>query len=217
MRGEILQYDDNKGSGYITGKDLKQYRFERSDLQQLYPVQPGMHVSFTPNGDKADKVFLLDHQKYISEPIKRRPSYEPTNDYDTNQNPSLWDHFYTCITDKYATFEGRANLKEYWSFILFYTLIFFVLAFVTIMISSSQNELEAGRIPGLTAVTMFLYLIAMIVPNCAVTVRRLHDIGLSGWFILLSFLPFGGFVVLFMTLLPSEKGANNFGPPSNQH
>ena len=83
----------------------------------------------------------------------------------------------TCLKDKYANFKGRASRSEFWFFYLF-LVIGYAISISTIFISI---KLLIG--------TMSIFVLAMIIPSLAVTVRRLHDINKSGWFILLP-LPF---------------------------
>ena len=83
----------------------------------------------------------------------------------------------TCLKDKYANFKGRASRSEFWFFYLF-LVIGYAISISTIFISI---KLFIG--------TMSIFVLAMIIPSLAVTVRRLHDINKSGWFILLP-LPF---------------------------
>ena len=83
----------------------------------------------------------------------------------------------TCLKDKYFNFKGRASRSEFWFFYLF-LLIGYATTISTIFISI---KLFIG--------TMSIFVLAMIIPSLAVTVRRLHDINKSGWFILLP-LPF---------------------------
>ena len=83
----------------------------------------------------------------------------------------------TCLKDKYANFKGRASRSEFWFFYLF-LVIGYATTISTIFISI---KLFIGIIS--------IFVLAMIIPNLAVTVRRLHDINKSGWFILLP-LPF---------------------------
>lgn len=67
MRGTVLQYDDNAGSGYISGDDGIRYTFKRSDLQQLRPISAGMKVDFVPNAGR----YLSEHRPSMApEPVK---------------------------------------------------------------------------------------------------------------------------------------------------
>ena len=83
----------------------------------------------------------------------------------------------TCLKDKYFNFKGRATRSEFWFFYLFLA-IGYAISISTIFISI---KLFIG--------TISIFVLAMIIPSLAVTVRRLHDINKSGWFILLP-LPF---------------------------
>ena len=81
------------------------------------------------------------------------------------------------VFSKYATFSGRARRSEYWYFYLFNILVSIVLAFL-------------ARIqPSLVFLT-YIYSLAVIIPGLAVAVRRLHDIGKSGWYILVPLFPY---------------------------
>lgn len=120
--------------------------------------------------------------------------------------------WYVEVLRKYAIFDGRARRKEYWMYTLFTILIcvaYMIVATLAIaLIGRSDNP--AGAI--LIFTPLWLYCLATIVPGLAVTVRRLHDTGRSGWWILISFVPFVGGIILFVfTCLDSEPGPNLHG------
>jgi len=131
-------------------------------------------------------------------------------------NMSFWDYFLEAYTDNYADFNGRARRKEYWSFQLI-TLFFMVIVFGFIIgglaFAESNNFYVPDNVGIVSLAVMLISMLFLVIPNISVTVRRLHDIGLSGWFFLLSFLPFGSLVLFVMSLLSSQKDANNYGPP----
>ena len=117
--------------------------------------------------------------------------------------------WYIAALKKYAVFQGRAQRKEYWFFILFY-LIFMVVAFIVDAVLGTEYYVDEFESIGLFAT---LYSLAMIVPSLAVTVRRLHDVGRSGWWILISLIPLiGGIVIFVFMVLDSQEGENRFGP-----
>jgi uncharacterized membrane protein YhaH (DUF805 family) len=99
----------------------------------------------------------------------------------------------------FADFSGRASRSEYWWFYFFNLFIVSALAILTV----------AARLPELV---FLVYLVAMIIPSVSVSVRRLHDTNRSGWWLLLSLIPFGGFVLLFFYIIPGTPGPNNCGP-----
>ena len=112
------------------------------------------------------------------------------------------------MRDNYANFNGRARRKEYWMFTLFF-LLFALLAGFVIGILSAVGETVA-MIAIILAVVWYL---AHLVPSLAVTVRRLHDTGKSGWFYLLAIIPYIGSLIIFIfTVIEGDKGDNKYGP-----
>ena len=110
----------------------------------------------------------------------------------------------------YANFSGRARRSEFWYFVL-WQFIFegaLVLAASVIMALSSESN------PGVTLINLVLSLFALatLLPTFAVGVRRLHDTGKSGWWMLLGLIPLGGLVVFVFQAMDGEPGANQWGP-----
>lgn len=105
----------------------------------------------------------------------------------------------TCLT-KYADFSGRARRSEYWYFMLAYGLVILVA-------SIPEAALGSG-----TSILAGLVMIAGILPGLAVSIRRLHDTGRSGWFYLVSLIPFvGGLIMLVFMVQDSQPGLNAWG------
>lgn len=128
---------------------------------------------------------------------------------------SIWQYYVRVIGEKYAGFQGRATRKEYWSFVLFY-IIFFILAMVAgLLIDAAAGNLKGGHNdqPIATGAFVIIYALGMFLPSLAVFVRRLHDVGLSGWLTLVGMIPYvGGIFSLVIALIPSEDNANKHGP-----
>jgi uncharacterized membrane protein YhaH (DUF805 family) len=116
--------------------------------------------------------------------------------------------WYLTVWRKYADFNGRAQRKEYWMFTLVNSAI--ILTLYAAFTVCSLNEYPAlGVVFG---GALCLYVLATIIPGLAVSVRRLHDAGFSGWLVLLALLPLLSIAVLVMTLLDSNPGPNQYGP-----
>ncbi|MFT6464809.1 DUF805 domain-containing protein [Halopseudomonas sp.] len=114
--------------------------------------------------------------------------------------------WYLEVLRKYAVFSGRARRKEYWFFTLFNLLAMLVLSFIDGMIGMYSIEAGVGVLSG-------IYALGILIPSLAVTVRRLHDTGRTGWWILLAFIPLiGALVLLIFTVLDSTPGSNKYGP-----
>lgn len=106
--------------------------------------------------------------------------------------------FLKCL-NQYADFSGRARRTEYWMFTLFNAIISLILGFVLATI-------------GLVFLS-YIYSIAILIPSLAVCIRRLHDIGKSGWWYLIGFVPVVGTIVLLIWFCTdSQPGNNEWGP-----
>jgi uncharacterized membrane protein YhaH (DUF805 family) len=121
-------------------------------------------------------------------------------------------NYYIDVLKKYVVFGGRAARKEYWMFFLFNVIISFVLAIVDgIAGLNFETSGSAGAASG--GVLQTLYALAVFLPSLAVTFRRLHDTDKSGWWVLISLVPFVGWIVLLVfMILDSDPGVNKYGP-----
>ena len=148
---------------------------------------------------------------------------------------TLWQYFIGCFKPNYANFKGRARRSEYWGFSLFLYIINGVVYGIlgslmgasalgaTMGAAALSDTMDPGAGAGAAAaagggmavlwiILMVLYGLAIILPTLAVTVRRLHDIGKSGWFWLLNLIPFiGSIIILVFTIMDSQPGANKWG------
>jgi uncharacterized membrane protein YhaH (DUF805 family) len=118
---------------------------------------------------------------------------------------NILENYSTIITKKYAQFEGRATRSEFWFFHLVSNLIILalIIGFGITKAGASENGLS---------LLFGLYILFLFIPVLALRVRRLHDVGQSGWIILLSLIPIAGALVLFIfELTPSQIGENKYG------
>jgi uncharacterized membrane protein YhaH (DUF805 family) len=109
---------------------------------------------------------------------------------------------------RYFQFQGRARRSEFWRFYLFYGVISVGSGMISShLLLAAKNSSEVW-LAILTASTGLLLAIPMI----SVTVRRLHDIDRSGWWVLMNFIPVGGIVLLIYYCREGTIGDNRFGP-----
>ncbi len=122
-----------------------------------------------------------------------------------------------CLRN-YAQFDGRARRSEYWMFTVINTVIIIALAIVgvALIVSTRRGGGFNSGLPFLFMAPVWLYSIAMIIPHLAVSARRLHDTGRSGWWMLIAFIPFGGIILLIFHLIDSQPGPNLYGPNPKQ-
>ena len=116
--------------------------------------------------------------------------------------------FYMMPWKKFAEFGGRAQRAEYWWF----TLINGVIGIVAnVLIGVLAGVSDAAVLAG--SGIYLLFGLATLIPSLAVTIRRLHDTGKSGWLFLVGLIPFiGGLILLVFMCQDSERGGNQWGP-----
>jgi len=114
-------------------------------------------------------------------------------------------NWYVKVLKKYVVFGGRAQRTEYWVFVLFSFFILNAIAAIEwFVLDVPTSE---------TSVLATVYTFAIVLPGLSVTIRRLHDTGRSGWWLLIGAIPLiGGFVLLIFLLMDSQAGENAYGP-----
>lgn len=115
---------------------------------------------------------------------------------------------------KYATFDGRASRGEFWWWALANALVVAVLYGLGLGLgfaTARGDQIGVAGIPFL--ILLLVWALATIIPNIAVTIRRLHDAGYSGWFYLFNIVGLG-IVVTILCILPTSPNAAQYGPPA---
>jgi uncharacterized membrane protein YhaH (DUF805 family) len=112
------------------------------------------------------------------------------------------------VLGKYATFDGRASRSEFWYFILFLVIVNIILNIIDSALLHTTIMTQAGNI----GIISSLFSLAVLIPNLAVAARRLHDVGHSGWWLLIGLTGIGGLVLLFWYVSRGQEGPNAFGP-----
>ena len=126
---------------------------------------------------------------------------------------------YKSMFKKYTQFSGRSRRSEYWYAMLTHSII--LSALVIWMCGPIMYDVITYGEPLYSTMPLFftawaitlVYMLATLVPNLSLTVRRLHDTGRSLWFLLLGLIPYVGEIVIFVfTVLDSQPGVNKYGP-----
>lgn len=108
-------------------------------------------------------------------------------------------HYYLDVLKKYAVFGGRARCREYWMFTLFNSIILALLFILGAVLD--------------TPWLVFVYIVPTLLPVVGVTVRRLHDTGRRGWWMLIGVIPLVGDICMLVMLSgDSEQHMNAYGP-----
>ncbi|MGV8883343.1 MAG: DUF805 domain-containing protein [Rhodoglobus sp.] len=118
---------------------------------------------------------------------------------------------------KYATFSGRASRSEYWWLALFFLLVYIALGAViggTIAATPTTDQYGQTQLSGAAIAVIAIgsaAFLGLVIPNLAVSVRRLHDANFSGWLYLLHLVPSVGSIIVFvLTLMPSSPEGRRY-------
>ena len=111
---------------------------------------------------------------------------------------ALNTYFIDVIKNHYFDFNGRATRKQFWMYVLFFIIFWVLLGIVSAFLGEKAGTVLTGIVS-----------LALLLPNLGIAVRRLHDIGRSGWWILIGIIPvinfIGGIVLLVFYVLPSKN------------
>ena len=105
---------------------------------------------------------------------------------------------------KYAVFSGRSRRKEFWLFMLLYIIVIVVAGVIDGVMGTLDVETGIGVFSGIVS-------LGLLIPSIAVSVRRLHDRNLRGWWLLLYFTGIGAIVILIFFCMRGTVGENRFG------
>ncbi|WP_327212408.1 DUF805 domain-containing protein (plasmid) [Rhizobium beringeri] len=127
----------------------------------------------------------------------------------------------TVLTQKYATFSGRASRSEYWWFVLFYTLVGLALVILALAVGAFSDQ-QGGVSSAVVAIMVIggLFGLAIFLPILSLQVRRFHDRDISGWWYLaliaLGMVPYigtiTGLAITVISVMRGTDGPNRFGP-----
>lgn len=157
MRGEVLSYDAATGGGLISGDDGQRYGFTSSALQTPAVPAPGVRVDFVADGADAREIVVLASHQ----PASAQPAYG------SGAPAGLPDVSAVDWKALMLSFEGRIRRSHFW------------MAWLIL--------LGAGVVAGWLPLIGVLISLALIWPNVAITVKRLHDMGRTGWLALVPF------------------------------
>ena len=114
-------------------------------------------------------------------------------------------HYLNAVQNNYVNFSGRARRSEYWYFILCY----YIIAILAVVLDNTLGF--ANDLTGYGFITLAVTL-GHILPSLSLVVRRLHDVGKSGWFYLIAFIPIiGGIWLLVLFCTEGTRGENKYG------
>ena len=216
MEGEVLQAPRGAAVGTIAGEDGQRYAYGAADVAGDAPPRAGAKVDFRGEAGVAREVFAVAPAAAAAAtpggyaaPVSKVPPGHPSMRHKLG-NPIAY--FKKCMT-LYADGKGRAGVAEYWSFALVTGLLQLI---ALVFIFADPGIRGAGEPGALFLIGIVYYLVValgLFVPAITVGVRRLHDLGMSGWLYLLVLVPYlGGLFIFVCSLIPSSASENEHGP-----
>ncbi|WP_087548350.1 DUF805 domain-containing protein [Acinetobacter sp. WCHA39] len=209
MKGKILDFTIQTNMGIILGNDQKRYTFIGSEWKEQQTPVRGNEVDFEVNAEGQATAVYLELTAtpapftQIKAPIAS-PSLSNGDQHNSAKEifnkleqteASYRQAIFTCFK-KFADFKGRARRSEFWYFELFCVLISLVFSF---FISEDVATIA---------------MLITLIPSIAVSVRRLHDIGRSGWWMLITLVPIVGILLLlFWATQEGDSASNQYGEP----
>ena len=233
MQGKIVSYDHKNNSGCLEASNGEKYIFSGySWSEQNLPV-PNDEVEFTfSRTGSIDGIFYRNKKIYNQEVTNPHATPKSLRLHNNNStSPVNIEHLKSAEYEKYhvenkygfiswvlkalknfADFSGRARRKEYWYFYLATIILIQIFRIIIYIISLEYISYESSLLL-LNFITIINLM--LLIPSCAVGARRLHDIGRSGWWQLLWFIPVIGWMVILFFLCKNTSPQNNkWGPPA---
>ena len=206
MKGKILDFTIQTNMGIILGEDQKRYNFVGSEWKEQHAPTRGNEVDFEVNVEGQAIGVYLDFITTPATATQTKASAPSPTIFNSNQENStkattnkvesiLTDYQQAIIScfKKFADFKGRARRSEFWYFELFCVLMSLAFSFI------SEDAAT-------------IVMLITLIPNIAVSVRRLHDIGRSGWWMLIALVPIVGILLLlFWAAQEGNSASNQYG------
>ena len=201
MKGSILDFSIQHNTGFISGDDNQRYSFNGADWRSERPPSRCDRVDFIVNttGEASEIYLALGSSIYLGEKISSQLGKYSNLDQ-AEENYSSIDWFVKCLTN-YANFSGRARRKEFWFFMLFCVILGIVAEVIDTVL-------------GTKPLVNSLLNLALLVPSLAVGARRLHDVGRSGWWQLLTLTVIGILVLIWWWATETKQQNNEYGAPA---
>ena len=203
MKGQILDFSIQNDGGLISGEDGKRYPFKSEEWKEQGIPTRGMKVDFDVDEDGQA---VAVYKALGASPTGGVATVLQNASQTRNENGqlSLFALFLETLTKRYAQFSGRASKREFWGFVLFRIVAMVAILFVTVIMFEINESLGS-----IFSLLYWLFAIALVIPDLSVGVRRLHDIGKSGWWFLIVLVPLIGPIWLFILWCQASVNEDN--------
>lgn len=193
MKGKILHYDSTTQEGIISANDGSRYSFKKNEVKSIVHIQKGMDAEFTAEHHDAKDIYVTENLCHFCE--DGLPFYE-------EQKYSFKELF---------SAKGCYTRSQFWKITLISFVIWALFGVYIVLTNSNTNEIPDENVIVIVAMVMFL-LLPMIYINIVTSIKRFHDNNKSGWFYLLSLIPYVGSLILLVMngFMPTVKEDNRY-------
>ncbi len=212
MRGQVLKRDCEGEPGVILGDDGRRYRYSQSQVRDNVLLEAGALVDFIDLGEDARDIYLIPAVQAPPPDVPRAPQVQQQPSGAAAPADHLWSYFLRALSRNYFQFNGRARRAEYWGFTLFLIVTLIALIIIDLTVSITFYGTDENGDPVVLPILTVLFYLYCVIPGIAITVRRLHDVNMSGWMYFINFVPYVGGLILFVfTVLDSKPAPNAYG------
>lgn len=203
MKGTILDFSVQTNTGIISGDDENRYNFEGAEWRGQAAPMRGHRVDFdvNPEGHAIQIYTAVGAQNMHNTVQNLSDQLDKISDQNKAEEQFNMIDWFVKGLKNYTNFTGRARRKEYWFFALTQFIILVILQILDGIIGTNYIFYAIG-------------VLALLLPSIAVMVRRLHDIGRSGWWYFIVLIPIVGAILLLVWLATETKQeVNQWGNP----
>lgn len=202
-------YNNNQQQGY------GQFGQQGYGPQNVGPQPQYGNTGYNNNNNYGQQAY--GPQNYSGQPFGfdpyNRGSYNMTDG--SPRNVGMVDAI-KLFFQNYANFSGRSTRSEFWWAQLGISIFYIIVAIVMGIIAAVLGQNSLGElITGLLMLVLALCSLGLVIPCLSLAVRRLHDVGKSGLFYLISFIPYVGSIILIIFYAMPSVGANQYGPAAD--
>ncbi len=193
MKGKILHYDSTTQSGIISANDGKRYSFKKNDIKSIIHIQKGMYAEFSTEFHDAKEIYITENSSPFCD--DGLPFYE-------EQKYGFKELF---------SAKGCYTRSQFWKITLITFAVWMFFGLYIVMSNSGSTEIPDENVIVTVAIAMFV-LLPMIYISIVTSIKRFHDNNKSGWFYLLTLIPYLGSLILLVMngLMPTVKEGNRY-------
>ena len=208
----------------LASLDLHQRLYDIIEDMQIIARSAPRPIDMNKESSYEVKRFSIRREQ-ASRPSVSSPRHTPSSSssdrlegtYVAQEGKSLFTYFVECYTEHFADFSGRARRQEYWGTVLFNIPLTYAISLLRLSVRQdisnygASGDLESMSHAGPVSILLLFILTVVFVPGLAVTVRRLHDTGRSGWWLLIGLIPILGLVILYWLCSDGSPEENEYG------